>query len=132
MPIAPVKLFEVDKKFINSSIATITAVIPRLATRYTRRKSDFLSHDDVILAEEAIIAVEGLLRQLMRFGVFVPFEKSNGSWGSALESAVKLNEVWQKVHTHSVVDVGVFEEILVLTRKIRAVLEARIASGKWV
>lgn len=132
MPMSVVTIYEHDKVYLNSVVATITAVIPRLAMRYARRKNDFLSRDDVILAEETKSAVEGLLRQLMRFGVFISLKESAGSWGAALESTVHLNETWQSIRKNSVVDAQVLEEMMLCARIIKRVLDARIASGRWL
>ncbi|MBI4140685.1 hypothetical protein HY485_02495 [Candidatus Woesearchaeota archaeon] len=132
MPMFVVNISDSDRVYLNSVVATITAVVPRLAARYSRRKSDFLSHDDIILVEEVKSAVEGLLRQLMRFGVFISSKERSGSWGSALEATVKLNDVWANIKTDSAVDVAVLEEMMLCARVIKSVLDARIASGKWL
>lgn len=132
MAMSPIRIYDHDRTYLNNYVATITAVVPRLSMRYARRKNDFLSHDDLILAEEVKSAVESLLRQIMRFGIFIVPKESSGSWGAALESTIKLNETWQSISKNSVVDARVLEEMMLCARIIKSVLDARIASGRWL
>ena len=132
MPMSIVSVNDNKRVYIDGVVATITAVIPRLAARYSRRKSDFLSRNDLILVEEVKSAVDGLLRELMSFGVFISSKENSGSWGAALESAVKLNETWHGIRSHAAVDVVILEEMMLCARVIKSVLDVRIASGKWL
>ena len=133
MAISVASIGERDRVFLDEKIASITSEVTQLAHRYRTQKSTALSDSDRVVAVQAKEDVESVLRCVMSLGVFVPRQQmTENNWGAALEAVVKLNEIWQKIRTHAVVDVSVLEEMMIETRKIRTVLDARIVSGKWL